>query len=212
MLLSVHFLKHSLFVFSILLIAACGNQSYVTEHIVDFRIFPDTQDPIVLDSLELLTEQYNDEIGFTAINLVYDKDEANSFINFPVGLRSSENKLGLGQWITVTTAEGRDILPSKRVLTRSVIYAMEIDFDFQNFRDKSLRSLHNNDEKAWAHLYHLYCHEIGHGLQMNHEDVKSSVMYPSIPEQSRPNVAYDKYFQNARKFFERVNEENRMAN
>ncbi|MFW7381202.1 MAG: matrixin family metalloprotease [Oligoflexus sp.] len=182
---------------------ACGNQSYITEHVQDFRIFPETNDSLVLESLNILTDEYNDDIGFEAITLVTEKNDANSFIRFPLGLRSNENKLGLGQWITVTTEEGREILPSSRILTRSVLYAMEIDFDYQNFRDKAERVRNENDEKAWSHLYHLFCHEVGHGLQMNHNESKASIMYPSIPENSRPNLGYDQYFSEARRFFER---------
>lgn len=191
---------------ALLSLNACGTQTYVTEHIQDFMVFPETKDGVILETLELLNHQYNDEIGFQAITLVNDESEANSFIRFPFGLRNSENKLGLGQWITVTTEEGREILPSRRVLTRSVMYSMEIDFDYQNFRDKSQRFLSKNDGRAWAHLYHLYCHEIGHGLQMIHEPSKDSVMYPSIPEGSRSNVNYDRYFNSARQFFNRSRE------
>lgn len=187
----------------LLALQACGNQSYMTEHIQDFRIFPETNDRVILQSVDTLIDQYNDDMGFNAISMVRTREDANSFMRFPFGLRSSENKLGLGQWITVTTEEGRELLPSRRTLTRSVLYSMEIDFDFENFREKSQRIINGNDDNAWAHLYHLFCHEIGHGLQMNHEEDKGSVMYPSIPENSRPNISYKRYFSEARRFFER---------
>jgi hypothetical protein len=183
-------------------LVACGGQKYTTEHIQDFRFYTEEQDDEVNEALQLLTDQYNDEIGFTAISWADNPDEANSRIQFPRGLRQREQKLGLGQWITVMTEEGQDILPSSDPLKRSIYYSMELSFDFQNFKSKA----ENRDRPSssdWEHLYHLFCHEVGHGLQMGHEIDKSSVMYESIPDASRPNVDYPDYFRQALKFFER---------
>ena len=79
---------------------------------------------------------------------------------------------------------------------------MEIDLDFDNFKEKTDSRFAQNSAD-WNHLYHLFCHEIGHGLQMGHDASTSSVMYSTIPQASRPQVDYEDYFLRARRFFMR---------
>ena len=177
------------------------SSDYVTQHVQDYKIYPETRDAVLLDSVEYLSDYYNDSMGFEAIQLVYEREEANSFIRFPIGLKNSDNKLGLGQWITVTSQEARSLNTSNNVMTKVVRYSMELDFDYQNFREKSINYLVKRDRGALAHLYHLFCHEVGHGLQMDHTQQVFDVMYPSIPERSRPGIDYQSYFTEARNFF-----------
>ena len=40
----------------------------------------------------------------------------------------------------------------------------------------------NLDSDNYQHLYHLFCHEVGHGLQMDHDEDQGSIMYKSIPD------------------------------
>lgn len=184
--------------FLVLFSAACGAQ-YETKHVMDYRIYVDGDSQLV-ESVNYLMDDFNDEFGDVVLEYVNDREEANSFVRFKSGMRDRENKLGLGQWITVTTEEGADLLPRNQKLDRTVVYSMEIDFDYENFKSKSRQS-YDRDSSDWAHLYHLFCHEIGHGLQMDHSSRRLSVMYPSIPEASLPNLDYSSFFDRARTFF-----------
>ena len=60
----------------------------------------------------------------------------------------------------------------------------------------------NVNSDNYQHLYHLFCHEVGHGLQMDHDDEKQSIMYKSIPDSYAFQPEYDYFFDEARLFFE----------
>ncbi len=179
---------------------ACG--SYQTVHVKDFKIFVETDSSQVREAVVYLADQYNDEFGAEALKLVDERENANSHIRFVSGLRERQNKLGLGQWVTITAQEGRDLIPiGNNDLEKTVVHSMEIDFDLENFTEK-MKKIDAPGSGEWRHLYHLFCHEVGHGLQMDHEDSIHSVMYRSIPDNSRPHVDYESYFTKARLFFQ----------
>ena len=179
---------------------SCGE--YTTNYVKDYNIFVQSEDDEINDTIRALADQYNNDFGAEAISIVDDEDDSNSRIGFISGLKSRENKLGLGQWITMTSEEGRDLVPSASGsnLQKTVVYSMELAFDLQNFRQK-MSSRETRSGGDWNHLYHLFCHEVGHGLQMRHQNNIKSVMYRSIPDQSREGVDYDDYFDMARAFF-----------
>lgn len=183
-----------------LLLTSCG--TYTTNHVRDYRIYVDSSDDEVRETVRVLADDYNEQFGGQALTIVNTEEESNSSISFINGLKERENKLGLGQWITVTSEEGQNLLPTSgdSQLEKTVLYSMEIDFDLGNFKSK-MDSRDSKNDGAWKHLYHLFCHEVGHGLQMGHEKYKTSVMYKSIPDNSRDGVRYDSYFRNAREFF-----------
>ena len=197
--------KFGVFVFLLYLAQACGAK-YETNHVQDYKLFIETDDDDLLETVQILSEEYNDDFGSDVLSIVGSRDEANSFIRFRSGLRRSENKLGLGQWITVTTEEGPDLLPRRDVLDRTVVYSMEIDFDLENFQSKS-DGRFDHQSPNWKHLYHLFCHEVGHGFQMLHSNERLDVMFPSIPEASLKDLQYDEYFERARAFFQRSHTE-----
>ena len=73
-------------------------------------------------------------------------------------------------------------------------------FDLENFKRKT-RGRFDKGSVEWRHLYHLFCHEVGHGLQMDHDGNPRSVMYSKISQQSRDDLDYEDYFTKAREFF-----------
>lgn len=189
-----------IFAFFSQLLGACGS-SYETVHVKDYRVFVETGSFEIQDTINELTISYNDEFGAEALTLVDDEEDANSYIRFISGLRATKNKLGLGQWITVTAHEGQDVIAGgSKSLEKTIVHTMELDFDLENFEQKQAGK-QDRSSGDWKHLYHLFCHEVGHGLQMGHDEHKQSVMYPSIPEQSRNNLDYVSYFDRARAFF-----------
>jgi hypothetical protein len=180
---------------------ACGRADYQTQHLVDFKIYTSTQDESLTSAISYLARRYNDDIGFEALRLTGDRYGANSFISFELGLKDKGDVLGLGQWTTVTMQDNGNPLAFRRTVKRTISYSMDLVFDRANFK----RRVSNPDLSSgdWAHLYHLFCHEVGHGLQLDHSDDRKSVMYSKIPDQSYEDLDYSSYFREARSFFAR---------
>jgi hypothetical protein len=184
----------TLFVFS-----AC--QEYHVVEVKDFRIYAETQDPELKHAIKVLAQRYNRDMGVQALTIVDREEEANSRIRFTAGLHDDGHRLGLGKWITTTQRESSLTLKGEKNI-RTVAYAMEIEFDLENFERKAGQIDDSGSEEA-QHLYHLFCHEIGHGLQMEHTRESSSVMYPTIPDSSTRYIDYKAYFSRARSFLSR---------
>jgi hypothetical protein len=184
------------------LIISCS-VSYENEVEKDYRIFVDTKDEVLLESIKILADRFNRDLGVDALQIVGSNKEANSKISFTQGLRADKQKLGLGQWILTTVSEGRELFPSDKPLKKTLIYSMQLDFDFDNFKVKSSDVIGGNvNSDNYQHLYHLFCHEVGHGLQMDHDDEQQSIMYKSIPDSYAFQPEYDYFFDEARLFFE----------
>ncbi len=184
---------------SFLFITAC--QDYKVIAVKDFRIYADTKDPILQRSIETLAARYNKEMGYPVLTIVRDPSASNSKISFRDGLRDDGHKLGLGQWITSRKESSKFSLMGE-TNTSTVAYAMEIEFDLENFRAKAPYLNQATSDQA-LHLYHLFCHEIGHGLQLDHSDSIQSVMYPTIPDRPTRYIDYKSYFNEVRAFMSR---------
>ena len=125
------------YLFSLSLLTSCS-VNYDKEVEKDYRIFVDTNDTVLLQSVAMLADRFNQDLGLDALQIVNSAAEANSTISFTEGLRAKEQKLGLGQWILTTVSEGRELFPSNRPLKKTLIYSMELDFDLDNFKVKSM--------------------------------------------------------------------------
>lgn len=181
---------------SFVFITAC--QDYKTVAVKDFRIYADTDSPAIKHSIEVMVAHYNRDFGSTALTLVDKPENSNSRIRFTPGLHEDGQKLGLGQWITTRSEESSLTIEGEKN-TKTVVYAMDIEFDQENFDAKApMIDISSSDEAI--HLYHLFCHEVGHGLQMVHSKDINSVMYPTIPEKATRSVNYKSYFASARAF------------
>ena len=168
-----------------------------------YKIYVKSQNPKLIESIKVLSNKFNDDLGIDALEVVNSEKDANSKISFIKGLRENHGKLGLGQWILTTVNEGRGVLPANRPLKKTLTYSMDLEFDEENFLNKSSDILEGRDETDnYQHLYHLFCHEVGHGLQMDHDDESHSVMYKSIPDSYAFAPEYDYFFNEARLFFE----------
>ncbi|WP_141731265.1 matrixin family metalloprotease [Oligoflexus tunisiensis] len=193
-------LRHTFFVLvSLFVFSAC--QEYHVVEVKDFRIHAETQDPDLQRAIKVLAQRYNRDVGTQALTIVDREEESNSRIRFTAGLHDDGHKLGLGKWITTTQKESSLTLKGEKN-TRTVAYAMEIEFDLENFERKAAQIDDASSEEA-QHLYHLFCHEIGHGLQMEHSRESSNIMYPTIPETSNRYIDYKAYFNRVRSFLSR---------
>lgn len=184
----------SLLVFGLLF--ACRQEKML--EVKNFRIFVDSNEPSLHTSIERLTHQYNEEYGSPILTLVKTETESNSVIRFKENLRLDGQKLGTGQWLTTTTTSKAMSLHGE-VATNRVEFGMELVFDEGNFLTKSAMAADRNSNEG-QHLYHLFCHEVGHGMQMNHSEDKHNVMYPTIPEKPNREIDYDGYFRSAQAF------------
>lgn len=182
--------------FGFLILTAC--QDYKVVSIKDFRIYADTQDPNLQHAIEVLAKRYNSEIGFHTLSIVRNPADSNSKISFVSGLHNDGHKLGLGQWVA-TKSQDTKLTIQGESSTETVAYAMEIEFDKENFANKAA-AIDNAKSNEAQHLYHLFCHEVGHGLQMDHSQAYDSVMYPTIPDSPTRYINYPAYFTQARSF------------
>ncbi len=182
--------------FSLVFLFACQEYHVVT--VKDFRVYAETQDPDLQNAIKILAKRYNKDMGSQALTIVDQPEDSNSRIRFVRGLHNDGHKLGLGKWITTKKQQSTLTLKGEKN-TETVAYAMEIEFDQENFETK-LAALENSGSDEAQHLYHLFCHEIGHGLQMEHSPEHANVMYPTIPDKPIRYVDYKAYFSRARSF------------
>jgi hypothetical protein len=192
-------IRAALLFISLFFITAC--QDYKVIAVKDFRIYADTKDPILQRSIETLAARYNQEMGSKVLTIVRDPSASNSKISFKNDLPGDGHTLGLGQWIT-TSQESSQLSIMGETNTSTVAYAMEIEFDLENFRTKAPYLDQATSDQA-LHLYHLFCHEIGHGLQLDHSDSIQSVMYKKIPDRPTRYIDYKSYFKEVRAFMSR---------
>lgn len=182
--------------FALFALSAC--QEYHVVAVKDFKIYAETQDPELKNAIRILAKRYNKEMGSQTLTIVDRPEESNSRIRFTSGLHDNGHKLGLGKWITTTQQKSTLTIKGEKN-TQTVAYAMDIEFDLENFAAKAAAVSDSSSDDA-QHLYHLFCHEIGHGLQMEHSSESSNVMYPTIPDKPTRYVDYKSYFNRARSF------------
>jgi hypothetical protein len=181
---------------ALFLFTAC--QEYQVVAVKDFRIYVETDKPELKIAIKSLALRYNRDMGSNTLTIVDTPEASNSRIRFTSGLHHSGHKLGLGKWIT-TTRESSKLTITGEKNTQTVAYAMDIEFDLENFAGK-VDAVNDTASDEAQHLYHLFCHEIGHGLQMDHSAEYSNVMYPTIPDKPIRYVDYKAYFNRARSF------------
>jgi hypothetical protein len=182
--------------FALFFFSAC--QEYHVVAVKDFRIYTDTKNPELKKAIRILAQRYNKDMGSRTLTIVDREEDSNSRIRFTSGLHDNGHKLGLGKWITTTNQKSTLTLKGEKN-TQTVAYAMDIEFDQENFEAK-VAFLNDSSSEEAQHLYHLFCHEIGHGLQMDHSPENSNVMFPTIPDKPTRFVDYKAYFNRARSF------------
>lgn len=185
-------LTFMLFSFSVL---ACREAHL--EEVKSFRFFVDTDQPALENSVQILVRNYNRQLGFEALSVVDKKEDSTSQIHFRKGLVNDGRKLGLGQWtILQKQSVSGAFLQSQ---TTTIQYGMDLTFDLDNFARKAAY-VQDPESDAYKHLFHLFAHEVGHGMQVSHVTDEKSVMFPSIAEKGSRPVDYSSYFQTIREF------------
>jgi hypothetical protein len=176
-----------------------GCLEYKVHEVKDFRVFVETDEPKLQSAIEALAKRFNKDVGTKTLTIVKDRSQSNSTISFVRNLNNNDgHKLGLGQW---TTSQREQNTMATQGPRKSIIinYGMQIEFDFDNFASRA-NMVDDISSNEFQHLYHLFCHEVGHGMQMDHAELKSNVMYPSIPETTVRPIDYKAYFSGVRSF------------
>ena len=125
---------------------------------------------------EELVHRFNEQSGFEALKYTYHQDEANSLIQVTPGLDDYDGKIGWGQWIRETFVDSPTVRFRGETPRREKRYSMHLEFDQEYVVTRHLRR-QSSDE---LDLLKLFAHEVGHGMEMEHEINPRSVMYHDI--------------------------------
>lgn len=174
-------------------------KEYKVKEVKDFRLYVNSDDVELKAAVSELAAQYNKDVGANALTVVDNKAQANSNISFVENLADDGgSKLGLGQWIT-TEQEKNNFSATGAQKQVTVYHSMSLEFDTANFAGK-LQGMTDKTSDEYKHLYHLFCHEVGHGMQLNHSDDKTNVMYKSIPDHYNRKIDFAGYFAYVRSY------------
>lgn len=163
-----------------------------------------SNDSELVDVVANLASEFNTEAGHQGINIVEDEAQANSSIRFVPNLLEENHYLGYGVGLS-RTVEGARSLKNITTIEKTdmVLYSMHLQFDENNFKSHAKAVLNATDDgESWDHLYHLFCHEVGHGVLLEHDESDvSNVMYPVIHKLERDEIDYQSFFSSINSFF-----------
>ncbi|RZA26927.1 MAG: hypothetical protein EOP10_01940 [Proteobacteria bacterium] len=173
-------------------LVAC--KEYKVREIKDFRLYVQSDDQELKAAIKELADQFNKDVGGNALTVVDSEDSSNSNISFVENLKDENgSKLGLGQWRTTQTEKNKFKANGSETEV-VVVHSMNIEFDMNNFVGK-ISKISDKSSKEYKHLYHLFCHEVGHGMQLDHDaNNVHSVMNPVVSYKSQVSVDYDHFF------------------
>ncbi|MCX6131359.1 MAG: hypothetical protein NTX25_20145 [Proteobacteria bacterium] len=160
-------LKRSITVLAGLLVSFGCRETKEFHQVKNFQIYVDSDEEVFTHAIKTLAADYNSKLGIEVLNVVDTEELSNSVIHFKSGMSNDNKKLGLGQWHTATQAKTLGQVNKKQITT--VTYGMEITFDRENFKRKSLLIMDTNSDE-YKHLFHLFTHEVGHGMQLDHNN------------------------------------------
>lgn len=173
-LLSRAFAQLSSVVFLVSLMPACG--SYETTKIKDYKLHVVNGTPSQINTFKKLILDFNSLAGMNALTYVDTAAEANSPINIIEGLKlSTDNKVGLGQWVSESQQENPVMTMPGQHPKRTVRYSMNLKFDREYFE------LHKGNDSTEVYARQkLFFHEVGHGLELDHVADQHNLMYEEI--------------------------------
>ncbi len=131
--------------------------------IKNYQLYLDSADPSAQIKLQSLIGRFNDAVGFTALDYTTTKSNEVSKVHLVRSLSRDENAAGMGgareQYRAPEVSNGN--FQQVRLKT------MELWFDYDAYMKE-----YSND-----HLYMVFCHEVGHGIELLHSSDKLSVMF-----------------------------------
>lgn len=172
----------------------CGQRVDEVE-VKNFRLTLVGPDQSLVQTIKKLIDQYNAGVGIQSLRYVEHEEEANSPIILTKGLNARDGKVGWGQAIAEieenNTADG---LSGVKV-DRTVRHAMRVEFDEEYIRERSVATA--TAEQKYD-LQKLFSHEVGHGMEMLHDEKNpENVMFPDIGGQKD----FEAYYAYIRSYF-----------
>ena len=165
-----------LFILSALGATGCGN-SYKVSKLKQYRLaIAAGSTPEFVTGFQTLIKDYKGFAGSTVLTFESSPADANSSIIITKGLVTSNaeglgtGKVGLGQWLSETNVENPVTVIPGQSAKETIRYSMRVEFDYDYMTTKTHYELQK-----------LFFHEVGHGLELNHNltDVHD-VMYPDV--------------------------------
>lgn len=175
------------------LTSACGS-NYETTKVKEYKLALVQGESYFKDEFRALVQAFNARAGMNVLSFVDSADDANSSIILTKGLKASSpnNEVGFGQWLSESKSDNPFTTTPGRSPQRTVTYSMRLQFDWDYFND----ARGNEDPKDVYKKQKLFFHEVGHGLEMDHDEGEEhSVMYPDVGKGDQKDFG---------SFFERV--------
>jgi hypothetical protein len=157
------------------LMTACGS-SYNEHDIKDYRLAVESNDASVKDAFEKMISEFNSQVGLSALKFVNDPADANSQIILTRGLNARDGKVGWGQWIRTTESDSPVGSIIGETPDRTNVYSMRLEFD----QDYVIERMDSSRADRYYEFRKLFYHEVGHGLQMDHDPNPQALMYYDI--------------------------------
>jgi hypothetical protein len=179
---------------SLVFLCACG-ANYRDHEIKQYVLGTACENQQIVRLIKRLVSDFNAESRHSALKFVDNIAEANSAIVITRGLTSHDGNLGYGQWLADIDEENRAAAAmSGRRPDRVTSYSMRIEFDEQFMLDHLVL----DTEEKHNEIHTLFYHEVGHGLQMDHDTNPRSIMYEYVSNDRRDNATF---FGRVRQFF-----------
>lgn len=171
---------------------SCGS-AYKVEKFKSYRLFLTGPHQELEPEMRSLIEEFNIQAGQKVLTYARDAEDANSAIVITSGLKTkTDGKVGLGQWLAESKTSDAAFFVDGRESKQKVFYSMRIEFDLEYFTSRIGNDSTKNYEKQ-----KLFFHEVGHGLEMNHNNKNvEDLMYPDISG----NKDFNYFFQNVRRY------------
>jgi len=158
-------------------LVACGGSTNTVE-IRDYKMAVLDDDPEVKWEFEKMINEFNSYAGLEAIQYVDSPNNANSVVFLTKGLKDNsplKNKIGYGQWLAEIQENQWYASPGQE-RQRIVKYAMRIELDEDYVRER----IEDETTVAKKEKQVLFFHEIGHGLEMDHNPDENDIMYRNV--------------------------------
>ncbi len=188
-----NFFWHSLWLISIpTLTTSCGT-AYKVEKFKSYRLFLVEPNQDLEPEFRTLIDEFNVQAGQNVLTYAKNAEDANSAIVVTAGLKNATaGKVGLGQWLAESRTSDNSFSIEGRPSKQKVYYSMRIEFDLDYFMTRL-----GNDPTKKYEKQKLFFHEVGHGLEMNHNNKNTEdLMYPDISGEK--DFSY--FFQQVRKY------------
>ena len=173
---------------------ACGS-AYKVNKVKQYKLaIASGSTPAMVTTFQTLIKDYNGLAGSTVLAYTDHADEANSSIKITKGLVTSSAgglgpvKVGLGQWLSETSIDSPAATLPGQTAKETIRYSMRVEFDLEYMTNKTHYELQK-----------LFFHEIGHGLELNHDESNiHNVMYPDVGAGETKD--FDAYFAYVRSY------------